>query len=243
MCPYSSLLAAFGAPNIKWCEESLCAYVQEPANTWSNLAFILVGLWVHRSSGGRPSLRLLGAATIVMGILSLVYHASNTYATQVLDFVGMFLYLSLLWVWNLRRLGLLERAPLATAAYFGIVYVNMAMLLVFPWLLGQPIQLIIGVLTIALILSEVVLLSRTVRAHGLGPYRDYGLAMVCLFGAATASYLDLTRRWCEPSNHWLQGHATWHVLAAGSVIFVFRFYRALLADRPAGGRDFFPRAT
>lgn len=230
-CPYDPLLHAFGPPNIKWCEERLCSIVQEPANTWSNLPYIIVGLWILSQARGRRPFRVLGAAAIVMGALSLVYHASNTYATQVLDFVGMFVYLSLLLVWNLRRLGIVSGQTRSVSAYFLLVYANMALLLIFPLALGLPIQSIIMVGTIGTFALEALLAPRTIRALGAGPYRQYGLAVLFLASAAMASYLDLSRRWCDPSNHWAQGHALWHLLTAASIIFVFRFYEKVGTER------------
>src|SRR5262245_13387782 len=46
-CPWVGLREWGGLPNVKWCEETLCAVVAEPANTWSNLAFLIgaAALW------------------------------------------------------------------------------------------------------------------------------------------------------------------------------------------------------
>jgi hypothetical protein len=38
------------------------------------------------------------------------------------------------------------------------------------------------------------------------------------------SVLDVSRVWCEPANHWLQGHAVWHVLSALALLFTARHY-------------------
>ena len=236
-CPYEPLLRSYGPPNVKWCEERLCSLVQEPANTWSNLPFILIGLWILWQARGRRPFQLLGTAAVVMGALSLVYHASNTYATQVLDFVGMFVYLSLLLVWNLRRLGVLVRTTRSVAAYFLIVYANMALLFVFPLVLGLPIQMIIMFDTAVVFALEALLAGRGGPGHAgrsHGAVREYAVAVLLLAGAAVASSLDLTRRWCDPTNHWVQGHALWHILAAGSVVFVFRFYEQVGTDPETG---------
>ena len=205
----------------------MCAVVQEPANTWSNLAYILVGLWILAQARKRHPFRILAAAVIVMGSLSLIYHASNTYATQVLDFVGMFAYIGLLLVWNLRRLGFFAGRTRSVVVYFLVVYANMALLLVFPLVLGLPIQAIILFNTILAFGLEAFLARRTAAVLGTRPYRDYGMAAGLLTLASAASALDLSRRWCDPANHWIQGHALWHVLTAASVVFVFRFYASV----------------
>ena len=32
-CPWHSITETWGAPNVKWCEETLCQWISEPANT------------------------------------------------------------------------------------------------------------------------------------------------------------------------------------------------------------------
>ncbi|MCE9598686.1 MAG: ceramidase [Spirochaetia bacterium] len=234
-CPHQPLLSIYGPPNVKWCEESMCAIVQEPANTWSNLAFILVGLWILFRARHQWS-RAMATAVILMGSLSLYYHASNVYITQLGDFLGMFLYLSLLLVWNLRRLGAVIGQTRSIIVYFLIVYANIGMLIVFPQLMGLRIQLIIFVNTLIVFSMEAMLMKRTVSVLGLGVYRDYAVAVFLLLAAAVCSTLDLTRRWCDPTNHWIQGHAVWHVLNALSILFVFRFYSSVRTE-PVSDRD------
>ncbi|NDG85398.1 MAG: hypothetical protein EBX52_10245, partial [Proteobacteria bacterium] len=94
-------------PNVKWCEEQLCSWIEEPANTWSNLGYILAGMVMWRMSAGLKSrpLRFYGPAGILVGLFSFVYHASNAFALQLFDFLGMYLFLFLLIFVNLERLG------------------------------------------------------------------------------------------------------------------------------------------
>ena len=50
-CPWSEL-SHFAPPNVKWCEAQVCGWIVEPANTWSNLAYILLGaLLLWRAAG------------------------------------------------------------------------------------------------------------------------------------------------------------------------------------------------
>ena len=63
-----------------------------PANTWSNLAYVALGLWMWRAARGRADLRRFGPASLAVGAFSFAYHASYTWALQFLDFVGMFLF-------------------------------------------------------------------------------------------------------------------------------------------------------
>ena len=41
-CPWSG----FAPPDLKHCETNLAAWITTPANTWSNLAYIAVGVWL-----------------------------------------------------------------------------------------------------------------------------------------------------------------------------------------------------
>lgn len=36
--------------------------------------------------------------------------------------------------------------------------------------------------------------------------------------------LDRLKILCDPTNHILTGHAVWHILNAGAVFFIYRFY-------------------
>lgn len=225
-CPYQPLLSTYGPPNVKWCEESLCAIVQEPANTWSNLLFIFVGLWILTQARKRRPFVALGLAITIMGTLSLVYHASNLYPTQLGDFLGMFLYLSLLHMWNIRRAGVALTQNASVIVYFLIVYMNIGMLVLFP-MIGLRIQLIIFINTLIVFAEEAFLARGVIAEMGRSPYRNYMLGVVFVCAAAVCSALDYSRRWCDPTNHWIQGHAVWHLLSAVSVIFVFRFYNQI----------------
>ncbi len=64
------------------------AVVREPQNTWSNLAFIFVGLWIV-AGDRRPHARLLSAALIALGLGSGLYHASLLPAWRNVDVATM----------------------------------------------------------------------------------------------------------------------------------------------------------
>ena len=50
-CPWYEL-SEIAKPNVKWCEATVCGWITEPANTWSNLAFIGMGIaiWIIASN-------------------------------------------------------------------------------------------------------------------------------------------------------------------------------------------------
>ena len=65
------------------------------------------------------------------------------------------------------------------------------------------------------------------RASPGTDYHPYLAALALITAAAVCSALDVTRVWCDPENHWLQGHAAWHVLSAASLFALYRFYERL----------------
>ena len=219
-CPWSG----FTPPNVDWCEQELCALVVNPANTWSNLAYLALGLWMWRDARrrGRADLRLFGPASVVVGVFSLVYHASYTWLLQFFDFVGMFVFCFVVIARNARRLGWVGARG---EPRFFLAGVAGASALVPPlFQAGIPIQGTVA-LCIAAALGQEAWLRREAEAK---LPRAYWIGLALLAVAGVASLLDVTRVWCEPTS-WLQGHAVWHVLTAAALLAFQRFYAALPA--------------
>lgn len=227
-CPWSG----WTPPNIDWCEAELCAWVTNPANTWSNAAYIVFGLWMVWEAHRRQSrtLALFGPASIAVGIFSFAYHASYTWFLQFFDFVGMFLFCFLVLVLNARRLGWVD-ADRQTATYL-LGVAGMSALVPLLFYQGIAIQPLVGVLIAIVLVQEGLLLRRdgTTSAH---PW--LAAALLLLGGAAFFSLLDVTRTWCDPDDHWLQGHALWHLLSAASLLALFGFYGRLEAGPTSRG--------
>ena len=216
-CPW----ADWSRPNIKWCEENLCAWVTAPANTWSNLAYIVLGLWMWRMArkSGKKAMLLFGPASIVVGVTSLLYHASYTFVFQFGDFVGMFVFIDLLVSFNQRRLGQVSGDNHARVYLLEVIVSSLLVPICFY--AGIPIQLLV----LASILW-VLGLEAMIRMRG-----EPGVAykwLFCSVGAAaagaTCSALDVTGVWCDPHDHVVQGHAAWHVLTALALLFAYYFY-------------------
>lgn len=234
-CPWSDIANAW-LPNIKWCEAQVCSIVVEPANTWSNLAYVLIGLvlwWRGRATGPRPD-RLqvtFGKAELVVGVFSFAFHMSYSGLLQVLDFAAMFVFVGLTLSLNGVRLGWLSAAR-RTRVYVATVVAFTALVVALRFT-SFPIQLVTPVLILATVVTEALL-----RRRGRADYRWFFASLVTLVGAGVLSGLDAARVLCDPHDHLLQGHALWHVLSAVSLAFAWRFYAqfgdALLA--PPGAR-------
>lgn len=215
--------AGWAPPNLSWCEQKLAAWISTPANTWSNLAYFLVAWLIWRAASSRD-FRQLAVAMAAMGAGSFAYHASCTFALQVVDFVGMYAVIWLFIAWNLRRAGVAVGAGAAwTLGVAGCTGVMLGMAR-----LALPYQSLILVLAGVLAVQEF-------RLWGTDPTADYralGQAWALLAAALTCSLADLTRVWCDPANHWLQGHAVWHLLSAAGLYRAANYYASLTAMRP-----------
>ncbi|MCA9510284.1 MAG: ceramidase domain-containing protein [Myxococcota bacterium] len=220
-CPWSG----FTPPNLDWCERELCAWIVNPADTWSNVAYLVGALVMWRLARGRADLAHFAPASALVGVFSFAYHMSYTWMLQFFDFVGMFVFCFLVLARNAVRLG--HVAPgRERAVWLGGTALASACVPPLFWS-GAPIQATVFVLIVASIAQEAVLWRRGPRAG----YAAYAAAIALLAAAAAFSAADLSRAWCDPDDHWIQGHAIWHVLSAASLVALLVFY----ARRPAPG--------
>lgn len=220
-CPWSDAANAW-LPNVKWCEAQRCAWIVEPANTWSNLAYVVLGLWLwwRGARRGAPLQRTFGGAMLAVGGCSFLYHASYTGLLQILDFAGMYVFAGLPLVLNAERLGWVPAARRGATYGWGVG--GLTALTVPLRFTPFPIQGIVLALVLATLATEWRL-----RGRDAVSYRPLLAAIGLLAIAVTFSVLDVTRAWCEPRNLVLQGHALWHVLSALSLLCASQFYGQL----------------
>ncbi len=226
-CPWSPMREWGGLPNVKWCEETLCSWVSEPANTWSNLAFIVTAVIlfvVTRKETSRTE-RFWPVAAFWVGMTSLAYHASVTFVLQVFDFFGMYFFFALVLLLNLIRLGVVAKASLFKLLWGAIIGLTVFTVVVAK--LNLPVQGIVGVLLLGGLATEAAatLKHRTQVRWFLG-----ALFFIAIAAAFSAS--DVSRRWCDPSDHVFQGHAIWHVLNAVGIGLAYVHYRQFKATFP-----------
>ncbi len=220
-CPAGSPWSGYAVATMRYCETNLCGWIAQPANTFSNLGFVIVGIWLAvmsaRRADARP-LKLIGPIAIVLGVTSFAYHASYTFFWQFFDLASMFLFSTLLLVLNLQRLGVLSQRALVPT-YVALNAVSMALL----WMIKGKVGIAIFGLQIlaAVIVEGLVSISATTRVN----YKDLWRTLATFLAAYTFWILDYTGAVCSPGNHVLQGHAAWHVLNAFCFVFMYRFYR------------------
>jgi CubicO group peptidase (beta-lactamase class C family) len=221
-CPWDFLVRV---PS-RFCEASLCGWVRQPANTWSNIGFFAAGFVILRMTGLRrsPHLRGLGYVCLATGCGSTFYHASESSAGRIADYAGMYLGGAYMLAVNLARWLGGKRALVRTlsSGLFG----------------GAILGMLVNEKPATAVYTSIVLLAGTFElALFFAGHRpaSYGfLARYWLvFGAAYGVWLlDRHRILCDPSNHLLNGHAAWHLLNGLGFYLLFRYYEqfAVLKD-------------
>jgi hypothetical protein len=212
------------------------------ANTWSNLAYVLVGFYgiaigYHDLRRPRPAdsnylvqtpamSLLFGAACCGLGFGSGFFHASLTRVGQQLDVGSMYAPLLVLIALNLGRwmphvsFGGRHRS-LPTWPILGSLAV-VASLLLFKYKWSMSSRTVLSTLIAAVSVCGVLdrfQASRKMAIHWLV------LAGAALAASVLCRELDVAARFTGP-DAWLQGHALWHILTALCLGCMYLYYRS-----------------
>ncbi len=217
--PSDSPWSSWARPDIHHCEANLSGWITAPADTWSNVAYILAALWIWRRKD-EPNARTLAAIVLAIGVTSFLFHATYTFAFQVFDYGGMFLYSGWILSLGLRRLGRLDERQ-ARILFAVLAPLSTGLVVVFHSR-GVPVQPLFGVQALAAVALEVWLYFAG-REH---VDRRPLAAAVALTAAGFVLWdLDHTDWFCRPDDHLIQGHALWHLATAASFVPAFLYYR------------------
>ena len=201
------------------------ALVLQPADSWSSYGYVLIGFLMIVLAGRRdwvsamPPLaaRTLGLTAIIVGLGSVLMHATLTLWGQFLDVLGMYLVGSFLLV---RAVARWRRIPdgHAIMLYVALCVCLSAALIIVPevrrWLFA--------------VLLNLAILIELVFARPLRPGARLGLYLGGILATAVAFtiwILDQQSVVCVPRSL-LQGHAVWHLLGAMSLWLSFGYYRS-----------------
>lgn len=213
-CPWYGL----EEPALRFCEESLCAWIKTPANSWSSLAFTLCGIYILWRELKKQDHYLIGYGpmAILIGLLSFAYHASLTRYGEIGDLSSMFLMGSFYMVKNFERMNFIPTK--FGRVTFWILNIICTLLLFWFKDLGAPLFFVFCMTALGL---ELKLKS---IGRGVESYRYFVMAFFVWLAAQAAWLLDITHTVCEPSNHILQGHALWHILMAVVCYLIYLHY-------------------
>ncbi len=231
-------------PNTCYCENFVRpgALIKQPANTWSNLGFVGVGLlllWRIGSDRSSPAVRNnpmttathfasgYAAVALFLGPGSMFFHGSLTQWGGWIDTFSLILFGSFGLLYALTRI---FRWP---GTLFGLLYaVVNAALGIFTWFVDGTGTPIFTGLVVAWVLTELVILWRKPK----GLQRDWPWLAAALGTFAVAlviwSLSQTDRPLCNPDSL-LQGHAIWHLLSAVVAGCVFLYLRTETAPQRA----------
>ncbi len=208
MCPWDYL------PDQKYlyCERVLCGWVEQPANTWSNIGYLIAAFLILRSQRPKTERLFFFWATFALFSGSTIFHMSGTQVGKLLD-VGAMLILSMgICSLALQRYFLWKKRK--TQMFFGIgLFFSLVFLSIFD-IANIPFSL--QIVTAAILEFQMIRQNR-----GKLDGKILCLALFIEFLAGIALLLDITRKWCDPDNHFLNGHGVWHLLSAAAIYTFF----------------------
>jgi hypothetical protein len=218
LCPWVSYHGAYPY-DFPICEQSLCSWIRQPANTWSNLVMLFVGVYLVRRGKGDQSDTdfYLGASIFIMGICSFICHATAIPLFVFLDVTSIFLFLSLLSVLMLVR-GNAVRSNYGLISTLGFFLISLG----FQFFISKAQILILMLFIALLVISEVAFLQKIKIPIN---HRSLFWALILLFIAATSLGFDYTKTSCFPKQHLFQFHALWHILSGFSMLFIANYMK------------------
>jgi hypothetical protein len=219
----------------EFCEASRPGLIKQPANTWSNIGFIIAGLTIGwQLSKGTFSANkntitqkffygtFLACIVVFLGPGSMAMHASEASLGGWFDMLSMYLICSYTFAYAIEKffsLSVLWFLIIFTLSLGTCLYVQEL-----PYHI--PVVGFIGNFIFAVFISLTIifeLLNTFIRK--LTHEKKYGFlsvsSLLLAFGIwnlwKNDSYL------CDPQSL-IQGHAMWHLLDALAAYFLFRFY-------------------
>lgn len=215
------------------CTETRCfcemprngALLLQPANSLSSLGFVFIGFLMILMARSRDwisalpplSASMLGVAAIIVGIGSVLLHATLTLWGQFFDVLGMYLVSGFFLVSALAKW---RSTPDRRAMiYYALLCIVLVAIL---YALPEVRRWLFAVILLAAIVLELVF-ARPLRPQVRTGY--YVAGLVANIVAFTIWNLDQRGQLCAPDSL-LQGHAIWHLLGAVALWFAFLYYRS-----------------
>ena len=221
---------------MEFCEHARSGYIKQPANSFSNLAFSVAGIYIawyaykdKFSVKNRMSVTvyyplLMSCSMIVLGAGSFAMHATNTALGGFLDLFGMFMFSSFVSSYAITRWFNLPGLSFFLLFAFGVSigsYIKLTSDNETYWLFTASSLWFAIQLLVAIIFELMLHYVRKTKINA-----SLGWASIFILLLAFAVW-NLSRTQesilCDP-HLWLQGHAVWHLLDAVGACFVFLFY-------------------
>lgn len=212
-----------------WCElPRHGSLILEPFNSWSNLGFIILGIYILLFSTqtlsnqniiiNHPILeKFYSFILIFLGIGSFLFHMSQTFIGQWIDVLGMYLLISYFFLYNFLRIRKLS---------FNSFYVSYFIInIIFGFLLyyqPQTRRYLFAVLVI-LTLIQSVWVQLKIKSLIEKKYLLFSIGYLIL--GQVFWNLDKSKIWCNPTGM-INGHGIWHLLCSMAAFYAFKYFKS-----------------
>lgn len=214
-CPWHDHQQLFGPPNVNWCEPTICSWINEPFNAWSNLSYIIAALFIvfyFKSSSHKKYAYIV----LFTGLVSFIYHSTNNFLTQYIDFLGMLALLAFVIAFNTLR----AKADLKKMNTYFVGALSFLVILLNLFLaLKIPIQLIVVLGCLFIVAQELKIYFKSLKGYKL---RYFILSLFLLTLGQIFALLDHQRIYC-PTQLWITGHVLWHIFG-GSALGIYAYH-------------------
>lgn len=231
MDPWSRFKLATCMPDHCFCETiHYGAWIRQPINTWSNLAFVLVAFYIisligkgQQQAGKNILIQskvhqwVYAISCLLVGLGSFYYHASFTFHGQWLDVMGMYLAITFFVLYNFQRIYQFKTHSFVLG-YIAVNAVLGYLLYAVPELRRYMFGLFVVLLLVVALITQAKLKTKI--------NRNYLFKAVGAFAAGMSIWiLDLKKILCFPDS-WFQGHALWHFFTALASYYIYAYYRS-----------------
>ncbi len=225
-----------GKAALEFCEASKEGIIKQPANSWSNMAFIAIGLLIgwqamkkkfhHKTNRNRMTSTLffptfLATLTVLLGPGSMAMHATTASAGGYFDMLSMYLLASFIFAYAFIRFFNLNEF---------IFFIMFLVVLGFCHYVHFYDGKVFGIIDVNIVFGLFAVGGVIIEYLNYLIYKNqinikWALVFSTIF---LLSFLiwNLSRTdaiFCDP-NSLLQGHAIWHILDAITVYYMYRFY-------------------
>jgi hypothetical protein len=208
-----------------FCEALRDGFINQPANTWSNLGFVFAGLtigWLARHQRHRMDglVGFYACVVVLLGPASAAMHATGTAVGKSLDLTSMFLISSFAAAYALKRWYSFSRG--AFFVTFGVLLVVSEL----AFFLGGDVPIVLhagNAIFAVLLVVALVVEVRLWRRHRNDLVAKAGLLAVGSLVLAFTIWLFDQGWLCDPHSL-AQGHAMWHILCAVAAFWLSRLY-------------------
>lgn len=210
-CPWSSV----GQMKVYFCETNLCAWVEQPANTWSNIGYLIAAILIYQRKDWRVQRLWFAAIVFILFIGSTFFHMSATVIGRDMDLAGMLLLSSYSLSYTLSRSYKLK--PAYMYGIFAALFLSAV-----PFIHPQQGGIVFLMQFLITALLEFIYSAK----HPPSPMIKRSLVITfCLFMFALfLNIMDMNLIYCLPANNVITLHAIWHLICAYCIFLLVKYY-------------------